>query len=176
MGTRRSRDLISLVGATLDADLVQSTTVETAFAQKLTIKAGTLKVGDRFDFICAVKATSTNSTDTLVVKVKIADIVLGANTAIDVANNDVIIVQGWFVVTAIGAGSTASITFGSVAYKNAATAVSLTTVGARTTSSNFATTTDEDITVTGTWSVDHDNNIARLELLHFTQTDGKLAA
>lgn len=176
MGTRRSRDLISLVGATLDADLVQSTTVETAFTQKVTFKANTLKVGDRFDFVCAVETPSTNSTDTLVVKVKLADIVLGANTAINVANNDVIVVQGWFVVTAIGAGSTASITFGSLSYANAATAVSLATAATRTTSANFSTATDEDLTVTGTWSVDHDNNIARLEMLHITQTDGKLAA
>jgi hypothetical protein len=46
---------------------------------------------------------------------------------------------------------------------------------ARATSSNFATTTDEDLTVTATWSAASTSDIARLELLHYTQTDGKLA-
>ena len=175
MGTRRGRDHISLAAATLMADTVTNLAADTAFSQKVTFKAGTLKVGDRVDFIAVVKAPTTNSTDTLVVKVKLADITLALNTAIDVADNAVICLQGFFVVQAVGVGGTAAITYGSISWAHGASATSLNQGAARATSSNFATTTDEDLTVTATWSAASTSDIARLELLHYTQTDGKLA-
>lgn len=176
MGTRRSRDLISLVGATLDADRVTNTSSETAFSQKLSLKGGTLKVGDLYHVRAVVKTPTTNSTNTLTLKLKLADITFAETAAIDVADNDEIVVDAWFVVQAIGAGSTAAITGGGLAYLDGATSVSKARGVCRGTSANFSSATDEDITVTATWSATSTSNIAQLELLHHTQTDGKLAA
>lgn len=176
MGTRRSRDHISYTTATLTTDTVTNTTAETAFSQKLTIAAGTQKVGDRRTIRAVVKTPTTNSTDTLTLKLKIADIVIAECAAINVADDDVIVLEAFFVVQAIGAGSIAAITGGGFSYLSGATSVSKAKAFGRTTSANFATTTDEDITVTATWSVQSTSNIARLESLDQDQTDGKLAA
>lgn len=176
MGTRRSRDHISYTAATLTADTVTNTTVATAFAQKLTIAGGTQKVGDRRTFRAVVKTPTTNSTDTLTLQLMVADIVICDCAAINVADNDVIVLEGFYVVQAIGAGSTAAITGGGYSYLSGATSISKAKAFARTTSANYATTTDEDVTVVATWSVASASNIARLESLDQDQTDGKLAA
>lgn len=176
MGTRRSRDHISYVAATLNADTVTNTTSETAFAQTLGLKAGTLKVGDRFAVRAVVKTPTTNSTNTLVLKLKVADITIAETAAIDVADGDELVLDGWFTVVAVGAGSIAAISGGGVGYLDGATAVSKVRALGRTSSANFSTATDEVISVTATWSATSTSNIARLEDLHYDQTDGKLAA
>jgi hypothetical protein len=176
MGTRRSRNHISYVAATLDADTVTNTTDETAFDQTLTVPAGTAKVGDRRSIRAVVKTPTTNSTNTLTLKLKIADLVIAETAAIDVADGDVIVLEGWYVQQAVGAGSTAAITGGGISYLSGATSISKAKAFGRVTSANFATTTDEDITVTATWSAASTSNIAKLESLDWDQTDGKLAA
>lgn len=176
MGTRRSRNHISYTAATLTADTVTNLAVATAFTQKLTVPAGFHKVGDRRSIRAVVKTPTTNSTDTLTLKLYIADILLAETAAIDVADNDVIVLDAFYVVQAVGAGSTAAITGGGISYLSGATSISKAKAFARATSANFATTTDEDITVTATWSNASTSNIARLEHLDWDQTDGKLAA
>lgn len=176
MGTRRSRDHINFTAATIAADVVTNTTAATAFSQKLTIKANTPKVGDLYRVRAVVKTPSTNSTDTLALAMKIADITICETTATNATNNDVWILEAWFVYQAVGAASTAAITGGGVGYLGGATAISKAKAFARTTSSNFATTTDEDITVVATWSVQSTDNDAVLEALYLEQVDGLMAS
>lgn len=85
------------------ADTVTNTTVATAHAATKLLDVSELRVGDRLRVRAACKATSTNSTDTLAVTLKLGTVTLAGTTAADVANNDFVTFDGELEVKAIGA-------------------------------------------------------------------------
>jgi hypothetical protein len=66
---------------------VTNATAETTLGT-ITLNAHSVKVSQKIRIECMVKATSTNSTDTLAVKLKLGSTVLSTVAAADVANND----------------------------------------------------------------------------------------
>lgn len=160
-------------------DTVTNTTTETAFAQQVSLPKESLRVGDWFHGFAAVKATSTNSTDTLTCKVYVGPesdpktgLLICDQTAIDVANDDVIMLQFDFSVDAIGAGSTFEISGGGISYKQAATAVSKTQAFGSATDAQASSYEDLVIAVTATWSAQSASDVARLESFHVVKFPG----
>ena len=86
-----------------------NTTSETVLAST-ELAANALQVGQVYNLKAAVRATATNSTDTLTVRVRVGPTTLtgtvcASSGAVDVANNDVVIVDLQFVVRSVGASS-----------------------------------------------------------------------
>lgn len=154
-------------------DTVTNTTTETAFSKTLSFPAQSLRAGDLISGFACVKATSTNSTDTLTVKVYVGPssdpktgILVCDQTAIDVANDDVIGCKFDVCVDAIGAGSTFKVSAVGLSFKNGATAVSKTLAIAGATDAQASSFADLVVAVTATWSVASASDIARLDALH----------
>lgn len=140
---------------------ITNTTVETAFDKSYTIAANRLSAGDVIRIIAAGKCPSTNSTDTLTVKVKIGTTVLLATAAVDVANNDRWRLEILVNVRTIGASGTI-------------VASGVWTLGVPGTATQRAdgldsttidTTATQAITVTATWSVANASNQTYLDQL-----------
>lgn len=152
------------------------TTTEAAFSKVITIPAGTLRVGDRLDAFAVVKATATNSSDTLkaylcigiastATKTSSTGIVLATNTAVDVADGDAIGVHGLAQITALGAASTASLA--SVGFGG------LTTLGGATSgvlATYFATDVDLNVYVVADWSGASTGDVCHLAALDLVIT------
>lgn len=154
-------------------DTVTNTTTETAFAKTVSLPAQSLRAGDFIQGFGCVKATSTNSTDTLTVKVYVgpsADpktgILVCDQTAIDVADGDVIGFDFKLCVDAIGAGSTFKVSGVGLSWKHGATAVSKTLAIAGATDAQASSFADLVVAVTATWSAASASDIARLDALH----------
>lgn len=155
----------------LITDTHTNTTTEAAFTRYVTIPANTLRVGDRIEAFATVKATSTNGADTLriylmlgiastVTKDSTTGVVLATNTALDVANNDVIGAFAVGQVLELGAASTAriaSLGFGALTHLAAATSGVLATY--------LATNVDLAVYVVADWSAASASNICHLSAL-----------
>jgi predicted RecA/RadA family phage recombinase len=141
---------------------VANTTVETPFDQSVTIPANTLKVGDTIRVRAQVIAPLTNSTDTLLVKLKIGNTVLLATTAVDVANNDIAFLDMDVVVRTIGATGTI-VAAGSY---NIGTPGAATPKAGNLGSTAIDTTAPQALTVTATWSVANAGDSCRLDMLN----------
>lgn len=140
---------------------ITNTNTETAFDVSYTIPASTLQVGDVVTIKAQVIATSTNSTDTLTIKVKQGSNVLAATAAVDVANNDIAFIEVNMIVRTIGASGT-YVAAGMVSNGVAGTATMRPVYKASTT---IDTTATQAITVTAEWSVAHASNSCRLDIL-----------
>src|SRR4029079_4695823 len=92
-----------LFAAIVAATVVTNTTTETTFDQNVTIAANRLQVGDVIRVRGMGICPATNSTDTLTVKLKLGAAVIIATAAVDVANNDIWLIEADIVVRAIGA-------------------------------------------------------------------------
>lgn len=141
---------------------VSNTTTETAFSNgTVTIPANNLKAGDiirvRGQGICP----STNSTDTLTIKLKIGSTVIVTTGAVDVANNDIFYFEATLVVRTIGASGTLVAT-GVVALGVEGT---VTAKPFKLASTTIDTTAALTITVTATWSVASASNTVRQDVL-----------
>ena len=163
-------------------DTVTNTTTETAFTKVVTIPAESLRVGDSFRGFAAVTAPTTNSTDTLTLKVYLgptADpktgLLLCDQTAIDVANDAVIALDFAFSVDAIGAGSTAAFSGCGLSYANAATAVSKTRAFALATDAQVTTYAELVLAVCATWSAQSSSDIARLDSFHVIKNPANIS-
>lgn len=148
-------------------DTVTNTTAETAFAKKHTIKANTLRVGDVVKGRGMVRATSTNSTDTTLIKVKFGTLVVCISAAHDLANDDFVNFDFEVTIEALGAGSTAKASFSGRTWLGKAAGQATPAFNcvndSKKTDSGFSTLADFDITVTNTSSVASASNIARLD-------------
>lgn len=140
---------------------VTATDQETAFDKSYTIPAGALRVGDVIRIRAQVIATATNSTDTLNVKLKIGTTTLAATGAVDVANDDVAVVDVTLVVRTIGATGT-FIAFGHAGLGVAGTA---TQKNVFLGSTAIDTTAAQAVTVSATWSSTDAGNSCRLDAL-----------
>lgn len=147
---------------------VSNTTSETAFDKSITVPANTVQVGDTFRITGQVIATSTNSTDTLNVKLKIGSTVIVATGALDATNNDVAVFFADVTIRTVGASGTL-IAFGMATIGPVASATQKPFYLASTA---IDTTADMTITVTATWSAASASDSCRLDGLTVT----KLAA
>lgn len=141
---------------------VTNTTTETAFDKSYTIPANTLKAGDVIKIRAQVIATATNSTDTLTIKAKAGSTVLAATAAVDVADNDIAVIDIYVVFRTVGASGT-MVAFGFVSLGVAGTATARPVSLAST---SVDTTAAIALTVTATWSVADAGNSCRLDGLH----------
>lgn len=150
-------------------DTVTNTVTETAFSQKITVPAYTLKALSMVRFGGAVISTSTNSTDTLTVKAYLGTAadntghLIYDSGALDVANNDACAFEGWCQVKTAGGASTGILTAFAVGAPKSAGTLKGTTLDA--VEAQFSTIADMYLVVTATWSVASASNICRLDAL-----------
>lgn len=155
---------------------VTAGTTETAFTNQVTIPANTLAVGDRIRIVATVKTTAAHSTDTLALKLVIANnadlkttaIVLVTKAAADATANDIFRFEADLRVTAIGAAATCSlnghglaILAGGATWQNVASIDDVTTVGS--TSAIYAG-------LTYTWNASDAGNVCRIKECFVTVT------
>jgi hypothetical protein len=141
---------------------VTNTTTETTFSNgTITIPANTLKVGDLIRVRGQAVASSTNSTDTLLIKGYVGSTNIFTTGAVDVANGDIATFDFTLVVRTIGASGTV---FGlgtqSLGVPGTVTAKPF-TLGSTTVDTTAAVV----ITVKATWSVASASNIVALQAL-----------
>jgi hypothetical protein len=140
---------------------VTNTTTQTAFDKAHTIPANTLRAGDIIRVRAQGIATATNSTDTLAGTVRLGTTDVVASPAVDVANNDIFVIDVDIVIRTVGAGGTF------VAAGAAATGVpgTATMRAVHKASTAVDTTADISVNVTATWSVANAGNSCRLDVL-----------
>jgi hypothetical protein len=145
---------------------ISNTTTETAFDQKVTIPANSLAKGSLIRIRYQGIATSTNSTDTLTVKLYIggtSGTVLISHAATDVANNDVF--QGEYELIVRDIGATGHIV-GCGTYKSVPAAEGTATYKDDILASTaIDTTAAQDIVVSATWSAASASDSVRLDFL-----------
>ena len=147
--------------ATAASTALTNTTTETSFDNSsVVMPANTLNAGDVIRLRAQGICTSTNSTDTLNVKVKIGSTVIAATGAVDVANNDIFFVDVDIPIRTIGASGTLVAT-GLVGLGVEGTVTAKPTKLASTT---IDTTASNTLSVTGTWSVASASNSCRLDV------------
>lgn len=164
------------------SDTVGGTTIgttETAFAKTCLVEASSLNKGDWFIGFYAVKATATNSTDTLTTKVYIGPtsspktgILVCDQTAIDVADDAVIGGYFLFSVDALGTVSVMAISALGVSFANAVTAVSKTLAITAATDAQVSSLVDLAVAVTAAWSASSAGNSCYLAALHVAKFPG----
>lgn len=143
-----------------------NTTTEAAFDTKYSIPANTLKAGSVIKVRFQGIATSTNSTDTLTIKLYVGGITGTAiltGTATNATNDDIFTGEATIVIRTIGATGT----FVAVASGNivpAATRVAV-PVFQITGSTTIDTTAAQEISVGADWSVAHADNDAYLDIM-----------
>jgi hypothetical protein len=93
--------------ATAASTAVSNTTSETSFDNvTLSLAADTIRAGDTYEFEAQAIATSTTSSDTLTVKVKIGSTVIVTTGALDATNNDLAVIRGTITFRTAGASGT----------------------------------------------------------------------
>jgi hypothetical protein len=135
--------------------------VITAYDKSYTIPANTLQAGDVIRIKAQVIATATNSTDTLVVTLKIGGTTVIATTALDVANGDLGYIEADIVIRTVGASGTLVGT----GVWNTGVPGTATTRAFLLASTAIDTTATQAITVSSTWSVQDVGNSSRLDIL-----------
>lgn len=145
---------------------VSNTTTETAFSNgTVTIPKNTLKVGDTIRVRAQGIATATNSTDTLTVKLKLGSTVVVTTGAVDVADNDIFVIEAWLTIRTIGASGT-FVASGAVSLGASGT---VTRKAVFLASTAIDTTADNTLTVTATWSAASSSNSVRMDALTIEQ-------
>lgn len=139
---------------------VTNTVTETNFDKTFVIPAGSLQVGQVIRVRAQAIATSTNSTDTLNVRLKFGSTTILATGALDVANNDLAYIEADVVIRTIGASGTM-------------VAAGLTCIGVEGTatakpgklaSTTVDTTAAITVAVSAQWSVASASNSVRLDV------------
>lgn len=128
---------------------VTNTTTETAFDQQVTIPANSLRAGDVLHIVHQGIATATNSTDTLKSKLYIGSTNIADTGAIDVANNDIFVIDAYVQLRTVGASGTL-VAWG---FTNIGTPGTATSRAFNLGSTAIDTTTSQLITAKATWSV-----------------------
>lgn len=147
---------------------ITASSTETAFDKKYTLSANQLKVGDVIRVKGQVIATTTNSTDTLTVKLYLgglAGTAIFTSGAVDVANNDICVFEAILIVRSIGATGT----FVASGYVSLGASGTATMKEFNLGSTAVDTTGDLDLTVSGKWSTTDAGNSCRLDMLTVEQ-------
>lgn len=140
---------------------IASTTAETAFDKSFTLPANSLRVGDVLRIRIQTIAPTTNSTDTLTVKLYIGSLMIVTTGAVDVANGDIGFIDAIVTVRTIGASGTVE----------GAGEVGLGVPGTVTgkpfllASSALDTTVANVVVAKATWSVSSASDIVRLDTM-----------
>lgn len=133
----------------------------TAFDKSYTIPANFLVAGDVIKIRAQGIVTAQNSTDTLIITLKIGSTTIKATAAVDSAVSDIWQISADLVVRTIGASGT-FVGHGTQANGVLATAAALPFLLASTA---IDTTATQAITVSATWSVASASNSTRLDVL-----------
>ena len=144
-----------------------NTTTEAAFDTKFSIPANTLRAGSVIKVRYQGIATSTNSTDTLVIKLYIGGITGTAiltGTATDVANNAIFAGEAMIVIRTIGASGTL-VAVGTHTEVPAASGTAVHYITEVTASTTIDTTAAQEISVGADWSVASASNSCRLDVM-----------
>lgn len=144
---------------------ITNTTTETAFDTNYTLKANSLRAGDKIRIRYMGTTPTTNSTDTLTIKVYIGGIAgtaLISGAAVDVANNNTFEGEVEITIRTIGASGTFVATS---KYQDPGAAGSTAEKTAVTQSTAIDTTATQQVCVSATWSVASTSNIARLDII-----------
>lgn len=141
---------------------VTNTTTETKFDKSVTLPANTLKVGDVIKVRAQVIATSTNSTDTLDIQLRLNTTDVIATGAVDVANNDIAIIDFELVIRTVGASGT----YVGAGYVSLGAAGTVTAKAQFKASTAIDTTAAQEVNVSATWSVASASNSCRLDILN----------
>jgi hypothetical protein len=140
---------------------ITNTNTETAFSNgTVTIPANTLKVGDVIRVRAQGIATATNSTDTLTVKLKIGSDVVAATAALDVADNDIFVIDASIVIRTIGATGT----FVATGFQIIGPPATATAKPFSKASTTIDTTAAQTLSITATWSVASTSNSVRMDV------------
>jgi predicted RecA/RadA family phage recombinase len=150
-----------LYSAEAASAVITNTVTETAFDKSVTIPANTLQVGDVLRVRAQGICPSTNSTDTLNVRLKVGTVVLIATGAVDVANNDIFHIEADMVVRTIGAAGTI-VASGLQALGTEGT---VTAKPAKLASTVLDTTVAQAVAVSAQWSVANAGDQVRLDVL-----------
>lgn len=142
------------------ATAVTNTAVETA-SRTYTIPANTLTAGAALRVRFAVRATATNANDTLTVRLKLGSTSLIATSAVDVANDNVVV--GQFVASAAAAPG-AAVSVSGCGFFNQPAAAGGAMISAYLTPTNFATNGALALTVTLQWSAADPGNSGVCEI------------
>lgn len=144
-----------------------NTTTEALFDTQYSIPANTLMPG----MVIKVKfqgiATSTNSTDTLVIKLYIGGLsgtALLTGTATDVANNNIFAGECTIIIRTVGSSGT-FVAYGTHTEVPAASGTAVHDVTEITASTAIDTTTAQVIGVGADWSVASSSNSCRLDMM-----------
>lgn len=137
-----------------------NTTTETSFAKILTIPANKLQVGSVIEYFCQGIATATNSTDTLTVKIYIGGVEVASTGAVDVADNDIWVMQGKAIIRTVGSSGTMV-----GADLHILDAAGTAAVSGYKASAAIDTTAAVEVDVKGTWSVASASNSCRLDMM-----------
>jgi len=140
---------------------VTNATAETTLGT-VTLNAHSVKVDQKFSALVIVETPSTNSTDTLAVKLKLGSTVLSTVTAFDAADNDVCFIKLEGYIDAYGE-LLHCVAFDGRTGQAFANPEPLADVA-------FDTQTDKVLTVTGTWSVASASNVATLKVFTIETT------
>jgi len=163
---RNGRIAVSTAASTAISNTASETTFDNA---SVTIPANSLQAGDIIRGRFQVIATATNSTDTLLVKVKLGSNILASSPTVDVSNNDIVWVDLELVVRSIGASG--AVISAAMAFNGTpAAAASAADIPA---ASNLASTTvdttgDLTLSLTATWSVASSSNSCRCDIANWT--------
>lgn len=163
-------------------DTVGGTTIgttETAFTKVCAIEANSSNTGDLYIGFYTVKATSTNSTNTLTTKVYVGPasspktgIVICDQTAIDVADGDVIGGMFAFAIDTLGTVSVMALSAVGLSFATAATAISKTLAITSATDAQVSSLVANVVGVTATWSASSASNSCYLSALHVAKFPG----
>ncbi len=156
-----------LYSAVARSTSITNTNTETAFSLSYTIPAYLLAVGDVVKISGQGIATSTNSTDTLQVKVKIGSNAIYTSGAIDAANDDIFTFRAEATIRTVGTtGTMVGSGVGFIGTQAAAAGAADIPGGGYGASATINTTTTNAVTVTATWSVASTSNIVYLDQLN----------
>ena len=149
---------------------VTNTTTETNFDKTYSIPANKLKAGDVLWIRAQVIATATNATDTLTLRIKLGSTTIVATAAVDVADNDIGVLDVFVLFRTVGAsGTMVAMGFVSLGVPGTATArpVSLASTDVDTTAAIVAA-------VSAAWSVASAGNSCRLDCLAVTRMSDRI--
>jgi len=152
---------MNLLNSQAASAAVTNTTTETAFDKTAVFPAGSLNEGDILKIFVQGIATATNSTDTLKAKLYIGSTAIVDTGAIDVANNDIFVIDAKLIIRTVGASGTLVAS----GWASIGTQLSATCKPFYLASTAVDTTAAQTLSVKATWSVANAGNSCRLDML-----------
>ena len=138
-------------------------TAITTISKSDTLPPYTLVAGNAIHIFSQGKVTDNNGSDKLTITLKIGNTTIAASAALDVADNDIYIIDAWMQIRTIGISGT-FVASGTI-YTGAAGSTRLNFIKESTT---IDTTQSQDITVNATYNNQSADNIIRSDMMIVT--------